>query len=380
MSAQAAAKGRKNSNLSPQCSICGTVLQGLLSCLFRVAGIKRSPRNPNICSRCDTHVQEGRLIEVTVLFADLSSFTELTQELGAERTHKVVDAFLRMASDAVIHFGGFIDKYIGDAVMALFNAPVRLADHSRKAVGAAVELQSGMTALRERFGMELQAAAGIASGWARVGRVGSEDSKDYTAIGDVVNLAARLEGKTNPGEILVSRETYEKVQADFPDVQAEKLALKGFKELVVAYRLRATVGAPRIEESPERESKHAISWGAVVFGILGAPCAVTTLIGPLAVVLGIGTLFGLSGALAFLDRSAIRIPVLILATLAALANLYTLWYARKIRSQEEAREQTVGITALERRRILLVLSSAIGTLVIVVFEIIAHIFLHDTPL
>src|SRR5574341_1807244 len=192
---------------APQCAICGTVLAGPLSHVFRAAGIKRSARNPNLCSRCDTHIEEGRVVEVTVLFADLSSFTELTQELGAERTHEVVDAFLRTASAAITKFGGFIDKYIGDAVMALFNVPVKLEDHPRRAVAAALELQADMAALRERFQMDLKTAAGIATGWARVGRVGSSDAKDFTAIGDVVNLAARLEGKTNPGEVLVSRET-----------------------------------------------------------------------------------------------------------------------------------------------------------------------------
>ncbi len=362
-------------SLSPQCGICGTVLAGPLRHLFRAIGIKRSPRNPNICSRCDTHVQEGRLVETTVVFADLSSFTELTHELGAERTHEVVDAFLRMASGMITKHGGFIDKYIGDAVMALFNVPIRYADHARRAVAAALELQSNMASLRQRFGMELQAAVSIASGWARVGRLGSEESKDYTAIGDVVNVAARLEGKTNPGEILISHDTYEMVAADFPGVAEERLALKGFREPVAAHRLQARTDLARPAEMPEAEPKRTISWGAVIFGILGAPCAVASLIGPLAVVLGVGTLFGLAGALTFLDQGPIRVPVLILATLGALANLYTLWHARKLRA--EAPEQMAGMTRLERRRTTLVLGSAIVTLFMVVFEIVAHIILHS---
>src|SRR3954453_6699526 len=115
---------RSAPGLAAQCGICGTVLSGPLSHVFRAAGIKRSPRNPNICSRCDTHVEEGVLVEGTVLFGDLSSFTELTQELGSERTHEVVDAFLRAASEIITRHGGFIDKYTGDAVMALFNVPI----------------------------------------------------------------------------------------------------------------------------------------------------------------------------------------------------------------------------------------------------------------
>jgi adenylate cyclase len=68
--------------------------------------------------------------EITVLFADLTSFTELTHDLGAERTHEVIDAFLRMATEALVKHGAFIDKYIGDALMALFNVPIRHEDHA----------------------------------------------------------------------------------------------------------------------------------------------------------------------------------------------------------------------------------------------------------
>ncbi len=365
------------SSLARQCGICGTLLSGALSHVFRAAGIKRSARNPNICSRCDTHVQEGRLVEITVVFADLTSFTEMTHELGAERTHEVVDAFLRAASGIITNHGGFIDKYIGDAVMALYNVPIKHADHARRAVDAALELQSGMAALGRRFQMELRAAVGIASGWARVGRLGSEESRDFTAIGDVVNVAARLEGKTNPGEVLISHETYEKIAADFPGVAKERLALKGFREPVAAYRLQArTDDLPRPVETPESEPKRSVSWGAVIFGILGAPCAVASLVGPLAVALGVATLFGLGGALTFLDQSAIRIPVLILATLGALANLYVLWRARQIRAA--AAEQMAGMTRLEKRRTAVVLGAAVLALVMVGFEIIAHIILHST--
>lgn len=360
--------------LDPQCGICGTLLSGPLSPVFRAAGIRRSARNPNLCSRCDTHVTEGRLVEVTVLFADLSSFTELTQELGAERTHEVVDAFLRAAAAIITRHGGFIDKYIGDAVMALFNVPIKREDHARRAVLAALELEAAMPDLGRRFQMDLKAAAGIASGWARVGRLGSEESRDFTAIGDVVNIAARLEGKTLPGEVLVGRETYEKVAAEFPGVAEERLVLKGFREPVAAYRFDARTDLPRPAETPESAPRRGVSWGAVVFGLLGAPCAVATLIGPLAVALGVTTLFGLGGALKYLDRSPLRIPVLALATLGALANLYTLRRARQIRAGSP---ELGGMTRLEKRRTAIVLGAAALALGIVLFEIIAHIARHS---
>src|SRR5512147_1087844 len=124
--------------LAAQCRVCGTMLSGALSAVYRTFGVKRSPRNPNICTRCSAHVEEGRMVEITVVFADLSSFTELTQDLGAEKTHEVVDAFLRMATEVLVKHGAFIDKYVGDAVMALFNVPLRHDDHARRAIIAAM--------------------------------------------------------------------------------------------------------------------------------------------------------------------------------------------------------------------------------------------------
>ena len=363
------------SSLSAQCRVCGTLLSGVMSLVFRSVGIRRSSRNPNICTRCSTHIEEGRLREITVLFADLSSFTELTQDLGAEKTHEVVDAFLRMATDVLVKHGAFIDKYIGDAVMALFNVPILHDDHARHAILAAGELGSALKNLGDRFGLSLEASVGIATGYARVGRLGSEDNKDYTAIGDVVNLAARLQGKAGAGEILIGEESYVKHSAAFPEARPELLVLKGFREPVTAYRLHGKEGIRPADDAATPVTERT-SLGAIIFGILGAPCAVSTLIGPLAVAVGAGGLFGLAGALVFLDQSVARVPILVLASLAAVANLYTLWHARKLRRQEKVGPHLVAMTTLEKRQSLFVLAAALATLGIVVFEVIAHAMRH----
>ena len=364
------------SSLSAQCRVCGTLLSGVMSLVFRSVGIRRSSRNPNICTRCSTHIEEGRLREITVLFADLSSFTELTQDLGAEKTHEVVDAFLRMATEALVKHGAFIDKYIGDAVMALFNVPILHDDHARRAILAAGELGSALKNLGDRFGLSLEASVGIATGYARVGRLGSEDNKDYTAIGDVVNLAARLQGKAGAGEILIAEESYVKHSAAFPEARPELLVLKGFRESVTAYRLHGKEGIRPADDAVATPVRERTSLGAIIFGILGAPCAVSTLIGPLAVAVGASGLFGLAGALVFLDQSVARVPILVLASLAAVANLYTLWHARKLRRQEKVGPHLVAMTTLEKRQSLFLLAASLATLGIVVFEIIAHAMLH----
>ncbi len=352
------------------------MLSGALSAVYRTFGIKRSPRNPNICTRCSTHVEEGRMVEITVLFADLSSFTELTQDLGAEKTHEVVDAFLRMATEVLVKHGAFIDKYVGDAVMALFNVPLRHDDHALRAVAAAIELSGALTTLGANFGLNLKASIGIATGFARVGRLGSDDSKDYTAIGDVVNLAARLQSKASAGEVLISEESYRKHPVDFAEATSEQVILKGFRHPVTAYRLHANQAVRLIGDPPESSAGEKTSIGAIVFGILGAPCAVVTLIGPLAVALGASSLFGLAALLTFLDQSSLRVPVLILTTLAALANFYTVWHARKLRSEAKVPEQLKTMTTLEKQRTTFVLVASVITLGIVAFEVVAHMLLH----
>ena len=362
--------------LAAQCSVCGTMLSGALSGVYRTFGIKRSPRNPNICTRCSTHVEEGRMVEITVLFADLSSFTELTQDLGAEKTHEVVDAFLRMATEVLVKHGAFIDKYVGDAVMALFNVPLRYDDHALRAVTAATELSAGLKTLGADFNLDLKTSTGIATGFARVGRLGSDDSKDYTAIGDVVNLAARLQGKASAGEILISEDSYRKHAANFAEAISEQVMLKGFREPVSAYRLLGDHTARLIGDPPEHSPAKATSIGAIIFGILGAPCAVVTLIGPLVVALGAGSVFGLAGVLTFLDQSMLRVPVLAFTTFAAIANLYTLSHARKLRIDAKVPAQLKTMTNLEKQRTTFVVAASVVTLGIVAFEVVAHRLLH----
>jgi hypothetical protein len=192
----------------------------------------------------------------------------------------------------------------------------------------------------------------------------------------VVNLAARLQGKASAGEILISEESFSKHPAEFGEAKSEQVALKGFRELVTAYRLRGNYATRLIGDPPESLSRETTSIGAILFGILGAPCAVVTLIGPLALALGAGSVFGLAGLLTFLDQSMLRLPVLALATLAAIANLYTLSHARKLRMDAKVPVQLKTMTTLEKRRTTFVLATAVLTLGIVAFEVVAHILLH----
>jgi hypothetical protein len=100
----------QNPPLAANCLVCGIPFSGLVAVFLRWRGIRGSSRNPNCCTQCGAHLEEGRLVEVTVVFADLSSFAEMTGRLGAMTTHSVVDEFLRLASTTFTSHGGLIDN------------------------------------------------------------------------------------------------------------------------------------------------------------------------------------------------------------------------------------------------------------------------------
>ncbi|MEM9189261.1 MAG: adenylate/guanylate cyclase domain-containing protein [Myxococcota bacterium] len=153
----------------------------------------------------------GKRQQVTVLFADVVAFTPLTDKLAAEEVVTILNELFTILTEIVFRHGGTIDKFIGDCVMAIWGAPRSQADHAERALQAAQDmlqwLELGNELWRERHGVDIQLAIGIHSGEAVVGNIGSESRMEYTAIGDVVNVAARLESIARPNQILITKET-----------------------------------------------------------------------------------------------------------------------------------------------------------------------------
>jgi adenylate cyclase len=145
----------------------------------------------------------------TFLFTDVRGFTSLSEKLEPEEVTEIMNKTLTIQSDAVKKYGGMVDKYIGDAMMAIFNAPVDLPNHEEKAVLAALEIMENMK--DSDLGIEI--GLGINTGDAVIGNLGSETRFDYTAIGDAVNLAARLESATKETDknLLIGEATAEKI-------------------------------------------------------------------------------------------------------------------------------------------------------------------------
>lgn len=358
--------------LARACLVCGLPLSGALAYALSLAGVRRSSRNPNCCTRCNVHIEEGRLVELTMVFADLSSFTELTARLGAESTYGVVDKYLRAAAGVLTAHGAFIDKYIGDCVMAFFNAPVKREDHAEAAVEAARELQRRLPALSKELGLELRASIGIATGYARVGRLGSDDVKDYTAIGDVVNQAARLQAQARAGEILVAENVYARVAERYPGVARESLVLKGFREPSPAYRITGDGAAGAPAAPAPAPSGPALTMGGFLVALAGGGCLGKVFLGSLALSLGAGSGSALLAFSVWFDHSPLRVPLLLTAAAAAAASLAMAARERNERRAQESKNGCVIATPSEKRRNLLVVALSLAALAFVSAEFALH--------
>jgi adenylate cyclase len=190
----------------------------------------------------------GSQENLTVLFADLAGFTSLSETLG-QAVVPVLSEYLETASSAVTAHKGTIDKFIGDAVMAFWGAPVANADHARDACAAALALQRTMSARQARLGAGdaragLRVRIGVNTGRMLVGNVGSPDRLNYTVIGDPVNVASRLEGlnKRYGTTILIGEETCRAAQASIVVRRVDWVAVYGRAEGMAIYELLGMVG------------------------------------------------------------------------------------------------------------------------------------------
>lgn len=169
--------------------------------------------------------------EVCVLFVDIRGFTTMSEKLAPEEVTQILNEFLSEVTKCVFRHSGMLDKFIGDAAMAVFNAPTDLEDYLFKAVCAAVDIRNcGETLgkrLQERYGNSVNFGIGLNCGEAVVGNIGCEIRMDYTAIGDTVNTAARLEAKAAGGEILISEALYERLKDRIDARFKEEMTLKG---------------------------------------------------------------------------------------------------------------------------------------------------------
>ena len=221
-------------------------LHGMLSVPFRAFGIRPSKMNPNTCTICElmfTTVMKARkvTIDATVLFADLRGYTGLSQSLPPDAISGLLDTFYDECANAIWEHDGLLNKTIGDAVMAIFNFPIRCEDHASRAVRTAREIQRRWGTEREKLartfgvnGSELGVGIGIHSGELSFGEFG-RSHRDLTAIGTVVNTAARAQSAANADQILITEEVYQRARSELSGSQAKPYRLKGFEAPIELY-------------------------------------------------------------------------------------------------------------------------------------------------
>jgi class 3 adenylate cyclase len=177
---------------------------------------------------------EGERKLVTVLFADVANFTFLSEKLEPEEVRQIVDECLHILIDEVHKYEGTINQFRGDGVMALFGAPLAHEDHAQRACYAALAIQKSLVdfseKIRKDYGQEFRMRIGINSGPVVLGSIGDDLHMDYTAIGDTINLASRMEGLAQPETVLLSRNTQRLVKSYFDLKPVGPVEVKGKEE------------------------------------------------------------------------------------------------------------------------------------------------------
>jgi class 3 adenylate cyclase len=180
-------------------------------------------------------------IDATIMFADLRGYTSLSQSRSADAVSGLLDAFYDESANAIWEHDGLLNKTIGDAVMAVFNFPLKRDNHARNAVLAAREIQKNWRAkhevLAQAHGLtvsELGIGIGIHSGELSFGEFG-HSHRDLTAIGTVVNTASRAQSVAEAGQILVTQAVYQRARSELMDSHAKAFQLKGFDAPVELY-------------------------------------------------------------------------------------------------------------------------------------------------
>jgi class 3 adenylate cyclase/methyl-accepting chemotaxis protein len=201
-----------------------------------------APQVAQLIASSDGHdaLLDSHRREVTVVFCDLRGFTAFTETTEPEEAMNVLREYHAALGELIFRYEGTLDRYAGDGVMILFNAPIQFADHTRRAVKMAVEMRDTIGALTERWrnrGHSLGFGVGIALGYATLGQIGFEQRLEYAAIGSVTNLASRLCDEAKAGQIVVARRVYGMVEAFVEARPIDDLHLKGFNHPVLAMEI-----------------------------------------------------------------------------------------------------------------------------------------------
>ncbi|MCR4898077.1 MAG: adenylate/guanylate cyclase domain-containing protein [Acholeplasmatales bacterium] len=207
--------------------------------------------SPDVCNALVDKDKEalalgGRKRNVACLFVDIRGFTKMSEELKPEEVVDVLNGYLDMATKQIFKYGGMVDKFIGDCVMAIFNAPLDLDDYIFKAVCAAYGIikqgKEISNYVEEKYNKKLEFGVGVHFGDAVIGNIGSKTRMDFTAIGDTVNTASRIEASALGNQVLISSDVYEILKDRIEVIDAGERNFKNKKEAIKCYEVTNIIG------------------------------------------------------------------------------------------------------------------------------------------
>jgi len=226
---------------SPRCKLCAAPFKGLGGQIMRMIGRKQSKYNPQFCVPCEKFERPGGAeIVLTMLFADVRGSTALAERMSPAEFSRLMNRFYSVATRVLVRADGMVDRLLGDEAIGLFIPGFAGEEHSRRAIEAAQELLK-QTGHHDPKASWLPVGVGIHTGLAYVGVVGEEEGPtDFTALGDNVNITARLASQAGPGEILISDAAYSHAGMDLGNLEHRHLELKGKSEVTGVHVLDMT--------------------------------------------------------------------------------------------------------------------------------------------
>jgi class 3 adenylate cyclase len=186
------------------------------------------------------HFLKGHRQEITVLFIDLRGFTAFVERTAPEEVMTTLREYQAVIGHLIAEYGGTLERFVGDAIMVYFNDPLPCPNHAQHAVNLAIAMRQAFNSLREGWkkrNIHLGAGMGLATGYATIGAIGFEGRQDYTAIGSVTNLAARLCSEAEHGQILISHPVFTFVKEIVSVEPIGERTLKGFQHPVAVYQV-----------------------------------------------------------------------------------------------------------------------------------------------
>jgi len=222
----------------PRCKLCNAPFRGPGGLLMRALAYGPSPLNRRLCKWCLRAVHKhpgGAEVEISVLFADVRGSTSLAEKMAPGEFSQLLARFYGAAADVIDGRDGIVDKFVGDAAVALFIPGFAGSDHAAQAIAAARELLEHTGNDGDVQEPWIPVGAGVHTGTSFVGSVGEGDARDFTALGDTVNTTARLTGLAAAGEILISADAASAGGLETNGLERRTLELKGKDETVEAW-------------------------------------------------------------------------------------------------------------------------------------------------